>query len=116
MSIKKRAGQTLVEILVALSVLEVVVLTSIEAFGTVFAAELQIQERAHKASYAEWWFNRLELPVSRADIDAAPRTDEYGKMRFEWDAVPGNYDTFYVTLRVSNGSGTDTPFTISRVY
>ncbi|MDR1979457.1 MAG: hypothetical protein LBQ42_12050 [Synergistaceae bacterium] len=113
---RKRAGQTLVEILVALGVLETVVLTSIEAFATAFTAELRIQEKANKASYAEWWFNRLGFPVSQADIDAAPRTDEYGKMRFDWDTTPGDHNTFYVTLRVSNGTGTDVPFTISRVY
>ena len=115
-SAHKRVGQTLVEVLVALGVLEVVVLTSIQAFGTVFATELQIQERARKASYAEWWFNRLESPVSQAKIDKAPRTDEHGKMRFEWSTVPGGHNTLHVTLRVSNGSDSDVPFTLSRVY
>jgi type II secretory pathway component PulJ len=116
MSIQKSTGQTLVEILVALSVLEIVVLTAIEAFGMVFAAELKIQERARKAFYAEWWFNKLESPVSQAEVDAAPRTDEYGRMRFEWDTASGDYGTFRVTLRVLNGSGADVPFTMSRVY
>jgi hypothetical protein len=115
-SMRKRAGQTLVEVLVALGVLETVVLTSIQAFGTTFAAELQIQDYARKASCAEWWFNSLELPVSQAKIDEAPRTDESGKIRFDWSTIPGAYNTLRVILRVSNGSDSDVPFTISRVF
>ena len=115
-SARKRVGQTLAEVLVALGVLETVILTSIPAFGTVFAAELRIQERSRKASYAEWWFNRLELPVSQAKIDEAPRTNETGKIRFDWSAIPGDYGTLRVILRVSSGSGSDVPFTLSRVY
>jgi hypothetical protein len=113
---RKRGAQTLVEVLVALGVLEAVVLTSIDAFGTAFVAELRIQERARKAFYAEWWFNRLELPVSQAKIDEAPRTDEGGKIRFEWSTIPGAHDTLRVILRVSDGSGSDAPFILGRVY
>ncbi|MDR2179892.1 MAG: hypothetical protein LBP21_06265 [Synergistaceae bacterium] len=113
---RKGLGQTLVEVLVALGVLETVVLASIDAFGTAFVAELHIQERARKAACAEWWFNRLEPPVSQASVEKAPRADEYGKMRFEWETIPGGYNTLRVILRVSNGSGSDVPFIISRVY
>ncbi|MDR1377054.1 MAG: prepilin-type N-terminal cleavage/methylation domain-containing protein [Synergistaceae bacterium] len=111
-----RRGQTLVEVLVALGILGTVVLGSLETFGMAFTMELRIQEQARKASYAEWWFNRLEFPLTQAKVDKAPRTDEYGGTRFEWSTVPGDYNTLRVILRVSNGSKSDTPFVTSRVY
>jgi type II secretory pathway component PulJ len=113
---KKRPGNTLLEVLIALGVLGVIVPTSLDAFGTAFSAELRIHQRADKASYAEWWFNQLEFPVSPADIDAAPRRDALGKMRFEWETKPLANDALQVTLRVSNGSPADAVFTAIRVY
>jgi hypothetical protein len=113
---RKGSGQTLTEILIALCVLGVIVPPSIEALGIAFATELRIHERARKAFYAEWWFNRLELPVSQSMIDAAPPMDESGTMYFSWETEVCEYDAIRITLHVSNGTESDVPFTVSRVY
>jgi hypothetical protein len=116
MTIHKRKGQTLVEVLVALGVLGTVILSSLETFGMALVMELRIQERARKASCAEWWFNRLEPPLSQAKVDESPRAHESGGMIFTWSTIPGDYNTLRVILRVSNGSESDVPFVVSRVY
>jgi hypothetical protein len=91
---------------------------SLDALGAVFAAEMRIHERERKVSRAEWWFSRLEFPVSQAQIDAAPRTDESGATRFDWETetLPHQYNALRVTLHVSNGTGSDVPFTLTRIY
>jgi hypothetical protein len=112
--LKRRLGDTLVEILTALGVLGVIIPTSLDAFGVVFMAEVFIHERVAKASSAEWWFNQLEFPVSPADVGAAPQTD--GRMRFRWETTPGAHDTLEIILYVSNGALSDAPYKESRVY
>ena len=111
---KKRAGVSLVEILIALGVLAVVVPVSLNAFGTVFTAEFRIHERVEKASCAEWWFNQLNFPVQATDLNKAPQC--YGKMNFTWEASSSAHDALRITLRVTNGEPSDVPFTESRVY
>jgi Tfp pilus assembly protein PilV len=113
---RKRSGQSLVEVLVALCVLGLIIPSSLEAFGVAFAVELQLRERERKMAYAEWWFNRLEFPATRAQIDAAPRVDESGAIHFDWEVESREYDALQVILHVSNGTGIDVPFTMSRVY
>jgi hypothetical protein len=115
-SSRPKKGQSLVEVLVALCVLGLVIPSSLEALGTVFSAEIRIHQWARKASYAEWWFDRLEVPVSQSVIDAAPRTNDSGAVRFDWETEFCEYGALRVTLHVSNGTGFDVPFTLSRIY
>jgi hypothetical protein len=109
----KRKAYTLVEVLIALSVLMVLIPVALGDFGTVFAAGARLQERAAKAAWAEWWFNRLESPASPGTVDAAPRGD--GQARFSWQVTPSAYGALRVTLSVTNGVAGDVPFTQSRV-
>ncbi|MDR1379769.1 MAG: hypothetical protein LBJ36_12070 [Synergistaceae bacterium] len=113
---RKRSGQSLIEVLVAFCVLALIIPSSIDAISLVFAAELRVCERERKISCAEWWFNRLESPVSQTQIDTAPRANESGTMRFGWEVEFCEYNAFRITLRVSNGTGLDTPFIMTRVY
>ena len=89
--VRKRRGDTLVEILIALDILAVVVPVSFGALSTVFTSELRLHQRAEKALCAEWWFNRLETPLSASGLSAAPQMDGRGKMRFSWEASPLEY-------------------------
>ena len=112
--LKRRLGDTLVEILTALGVLGVIIPTSIDAFGAVFMAEIFIHERVAEAAGAEWWFNQLEFPVSPADVDAAPQTD--GKMRFRGKKTPGAHGTLEIILYVSNGTLSGAPYKAYKAY
>ncbi len=111
-----RRGASLVEILVALLILGLVIPVSFGAFGSSFMIGFRMREYADKVAYAEWWFNRLECPVSQTAIEAMPRADSEGRMHFSWTAVGGDYGSIRVVLSVSNGSKSDNPFVISRVY
>ena len=110
---RKRRGQTLVEALTALTLLGMIVPVSLAAFETAFVAEFWIQERTDKAAHAEWWFNKLEIPVALETIGDAPRTDQHGKFRFDWDVESGDYGTIQITLRVLGG---ESPYTETRIY
>ena len=79
-------------------------------------AEIRIHEASRKAFGAEWWFNRLELPVSASALDSMPRADERGKMRFRWETEDGAHGSVRVTLSVTDGALGDVPFVISRVF
>jgi hypothetical protein len=116
MSLKKRRSYSLVEVLFALGILGVAIPAALDAFGAVLMSEIRIRELSRKAFGAEWWFNSLELPVSPTVLDAMPRADESGKMRFSWEIEEEAYGAFRVTLRVSNGALGDVPFVMSRVY
>jgi hypothetical protein len=105
-----------VETLIALGILGVVVPASLNAFGVIFLAEIRLRELTRKASGAEWWFSRLDLPVSQAGVDAMPREEERGKMRFSWETEKADHGALRVTLRVSNGAPGDVPFVMTRVY
>ncbi len=111
-----RRGASLVEILVALLILGLLIPVSFGAFGSSFMIGLRTREYADKVAYAEWWFNRLECPVSPISIEAMPRSDFKGRMHFSWSTIAGDYGTVRVALSVSNGSKSDIPFVISRVY
>ena len=113
---RKRRGDALIEILIALGILAVIVPVSLEAFSTVYTSELRLYERAEKASCAAWWFNRLELPLSPSGLDEAPRVDESGRMRFIWEMSPSEHGASRVTLFVTNGAPGDVPFKETRVY
>ena len=112
---KKSPGNTLVEVLMALIVLGIVVPASLGALGSVLTAELKIHESAGMISSAEWWFSRLRHPVYGPDIDAAPRVDENGKARFDWDIENLDNGAIRVTLRVY-GRLSASPFTVSRIF
>ena len=112
---KKHIGYSIVEVLIALCVLGVVVPTSLDALGNVFMMGLKIHEKVCVISAAEWWFTSLPLTVSRSDIAAAPREDDSGRVRFEWESEELGNDAIRVTLRAT-GKFSHTPFTISRIY
>ena len=112
---RKLAGVSLVEVLIALCVLGIAVPVLLGALGDAFVAELKIQENAYVMSSAEWWFARLTFPVHMAEIDAAPRTDENGKASFEWETENLDNGAIRVTLRVY-GSLSEEPFTTSRIF
>ena len=112
---KKFPGNTLIEILMALCVLGIVVPTSLGSLGNVLAAELKFHVNSYAISSAEWWFSRLTLPVSRAEIDAAPRMDRHGKVRFDWDSKDLNNGAISVTLRVYANYAAPI-FTVSRIF
>jgi hypothetical protein len=81
-----------------------------------FAWELKAHDSARRASAAESWFNRLGFPLSPEDVEAMPRADAHGGLRFSWETAPCGYGAFRVTLSVSNGAPGDIPFIESRVY
>jgi len=112
---KKRLGNTLIEVVMALCVLGVIVPASLGAFGTVFVTELRIHEHAYMMSSAEWWFSRLSFPVYMPDIDAAPRADRHGKVRFGWDTEKLDNGAIRVTLRVYGRLAVQ-PLTVSRIF
>ena len=112
---KKSPGNTLVEVLMALCVLGIVVPTSLGALGSVLMADLKVHESVGMVSSAEWWFSRLTFPVSMADIDAAPRTDRHGKVRFDWETEDLHNGAIRVTLRVY-GRLPGPPFTVNRIF
>ena len=103
------------EVLIALWLLGVVVPVSMDALGNAFLAELRIYESASLVSSAEWWFSRVKLPANKADIDAAPKVDEHGKARFDWETENLGNGAIRVTLRV-HGHLSRAPFTISRIF
>ena len=111
----KLSGNTLVEVVIALCVLGIVVPASLGALGNVLMAELKVHENAYMMSSAEWWFGRLTFPVHEDDIDAAPRTDNYGKARFDWETEFLQNGAIRVTLRVT-GPLSGSPFTVSRIF
>lgn len=113
---KRRSGFTLIEAIVTLCVLGVLLPGGLQAFGNIFLFGLRINDTADKAFCAEWWFNRLEPPVSRQTLAAMPQRDAAGKMRFRWEAEEGNDGTFHIILYVTNASNNDVPFVIHRVY
>ena len=112
---KKFSGSTLIEVLIALCVLGIVVPASLGALGNVLAADIKVRENAYMVSSAEWWFSRLTFPVHDADIDAAPRVDNRGKARFDWETENLQNGAIRVTLRV-RGSLSASPFTVSRIF
>ena len=114
-NMKKFPGNTLVEVLIALCVLGIVVPASLGALGNVLAADLKVREKAYMVSSAEWWFSRLKPPVHEPDIDAAPRADNYGKARFDWETKNLHNGAIRVTLRVT-GRSYGSPFTVSRIF
>jgi hypothetical protein len=116
MGLKRRRSFSLVEVLFALGILGAVIPAALSAFGAVLMSEIRVCGLPRKAFGAEWWFNRLELPVSSVVLDAMPRADESGKMRFSWETEEEAHGALRVTLRVSNGALGDAPFVTSRVY
>ena len=112
---KKFPGNSLVEVLMALCVLGIVVPAALGALGSVLTADLKVRENAYMISAAEWWFNRLTFPVHRADIDASPREDGYGKARFDWKTEKLHNGAILVTLRVM-GRFPGSSFTVSRIF
>jgi hypothetical protein len=112
----KNRGSSLMELLIALSVLGAMIPALLGAFETVFLSGLQSNEYTNRISGAEWWFNRLETPARQADVDAMPRTDGSGKLRFRWETKMSEHGALHVTLSVSGGSETDAPFVTTRVY
>jgi hypothetical protein len=82
----------------------------------VVTSEIRLHETSRKAFGAEWWFNRLEFPVSKSALDAMPRADGHGKTLFRWEAEHGAYGAVHVTLSVSNGASDNAPFVTSRVF
>jgi hypothetical protein len=115
MALKKRRGYSLVEILLALGILGAAMPAVLNAFGVAFMSEIRLHALSRKAFGAEWWFNRLELPVSSAALDGMPRKDESGRMHFRWETENESYGTLRVTLSVSDGARGDVPFVMSRV-
>jgi hypothetical protein len=115
MGIKSGSGYSLVEVLVALGILGTVIPASLGAFGVVFASEIRVGEVSRKAFGAEWWFNRLEFPVSPANLESMPRADESGRMRFSWETENEAYGAVRVTLSVSGETPGDVPFVTTRV-
>ncbi|MDR1650053.1 MAG: hypothetical protein LBR71_07305 [Synergistaceae bacterium] len=116
MSLKKRRGYGLVEVLFALGIAGVVIPAALDAFGAVLMSEARIREVSCKTFGAQWWFNRLEFPVSPVVLNAMPSVDERGKMRFSWEMEEDSHGAFRVTLKVSNGASGDAPFVTSRAY
>ena len=114
-NMKKLSGLTIIEVLMALIVLGIVVPASLGALGGVLTADLKVLESAYLISSAEWWFGRLTFPVSRDDVDAAPRADEHGKVRFDWETEGLHNGAIRVTLRVY-GRLSRAPFTVSRIF
>ena len=112
---KKSSGITLVEVLTALCVLGIIVPASLGALGSVLTANLKVRENAYMISAAEWWFGRLTFPVSKADIDAAPRIDEHEKASFDWDTENLDNGAILVKLRVY-GLFSAPPFSVSRIF
>jgi len=112
---KKIPGNSIVEVLIALCVLGIVVPASFSAFGNTFLAGLKVRENAYMISSAEWWFSRLPSPVDKTDIDAAPKVDERGRARFEWETEDLDNGAISVTLRVI-ASALGSPFTIRRIH
>ena len=112
---KRFSGNTLVEVLMALCVLGIVVPASLGALGSVLMADLKVHESAYMVSSAEWWFSRLESPVRRAGIDAAPKVDGHSKIRFDWETEDLHNGAIRVTLRV-HGRLSGSLLTVSRVY
>jgi type II secretory pathway component PulJ len=115
MALKKRRGYSLVEVLLALCILGAAVPAALNAFGVAFMSEIRLRALSSKAFGAEWWFNRLDLPVSLAALDGMPRTDESGRMRFSWETENESSGALRVTLSVSDGARGDVPLVMSRV-
>jgi hypothetical protein len=102
--------------MLSIGILGAVLPGALSAFGSVFMSEMRIHEASRKVFGAEWWFNRLELPVSVSALNAMPRADGHGKTLFRWETEGGAYGAVRVTLSVSNGALDDAPFVTSRVF
>ncbi|MDR3264843.1 MAG: hypothetical protein LBT15_02415 [Synergistaceae bacterium] len=113
---KRFRGDSLVEILISLCALGVALPAILGSFGMTFSAGLRIGETVDKAWGAEWWFNRVELPALSSAMDDMPRKDASGKLRFRWETRGGEHEPLRVTLFVSNGSDTDVPLVVNRVF
>ncbi|MDR2175505.1 MAG: hypothetical protein LBO82_06165 [Synergistaceae bacterium] len=109
-------GSILPEVLIAACILGAVLPPVFSAFGSIFMSEVRVHEASLKAFGAEWWFNRLELPVSAAALDAMPREDERGRMRFRWETEKDAHGALRVTLSVSGRAWGDVPLVTSRVF
>ncbi len=110
---------SLVEIVVALCVAGCILPVLLEAFGTILLANLRSDVVSDRAFAAEWWFNRLKFPVSRAAIAVMPETVDGpvgGKLRFAWNVEGGEYEGLWITLYVTDGRRADVPFTMRRAY
>jgi hypothetical protein len=113
---KNRRAYSLLEVLLALGILGAILPAAFSAFGAAFMSEMRIRETSRKAFGAEWWFNRLEIPVSAVALNAMPRADERGKMRFRWKTESDARGALRITLSVTNGAPGDAPFVMSRVF
>jgi len=111
---KRNFGNTLVEVIMSLFVLAIIMPTSLGALGSVLMVGLKTQENAYLISSAEWWFTRMTFPVYIDDIDAAPRADRHGKIRFDWDTEGLENGAIRVTLRVY-GRLAARPLTVVRI-
>lgn len=112
----QRKAFSLVETIVALCVAGCILPALLGAFGTVLLSNFRNDVMTDRVFGAEWWFNRLSRPVSRAAVAAMPKTDVGGKLRFVWNVEDGEHGALWITLYVSDGCRTDVPFVMCRAY
>ncbi|MDR1731175.1 MAG: hypothetical protein LBR61_03690 [Synergistaceae bacterium] len=112
----KFTGGSLVEVLTSLCILGFALPVCLEALGMLFLLGLRINGYADRAFGVDWWFNRLERPVTLSSLEAMPRRGPSGKLHFQWEARVGDNGAVAVTLYVSDGLKWAGPLVESRVY
>jgi len=112
---RKSRGNTLVEVVISLFVLAIIMPASLGALGSVLMVGLKTHENAYMISSAEWWFTRLTFPVCVTDVNASPRVDRHGKVRFDWNTEALVNGAVRVTLRVY-GNLAERPLTVVRIF
>ncbi|GHS96295.1 hypothetical protein AGMMS50276_14430 [Synergistales bacterium] len=118
--LKKRTGVTLVETLIAATIIGAFLPCAFGVFGKLSVSELKLQNNADKASCAAWWLNRLPANPIPSDFASMPRGYKIDKTRdvafFAWKIEEGSHGSFAVTLSVTNAPHDDVPFVAKLVY
>lgn len=100
MTRQRRRGESLVEIIVALSVLALILPSIFEGLsGQITAVEALRGQDACRWG-AQWWIARIPRPVTEAGLAAMPRSTPDGSASFEWEVGQGEHGAVRVVLTV----------------
>ena len=104
---RRRGGDTLVEVLVSLLILALVLPSLFSALGVGLLGSSGLRAADDRLYGAQWWFNRLQRPVRPAVLSAMPRSLPGGGLDFSWSSRKGTHGEIWVTLEVRSAlSGT----------
>ncbi len=97
---KSRKAETLIETLTALVIAGLILPAVLDSVLMAVKAQMHIYRMENYIYASNWWFNRLEYPVTEAALEAMPVNLPCGKFRFDWVSERGIYGDLRVTLTV----------------